>query len=68
MSDFTDADVLKAISKIKGRKIAEERRKFYQAKKERETSSSPMAEATDLKSVQCRFESDLEDKIDRIVP
>ena len=68
MSDFTDADVRKAIATIKQRRITEEKRKFYQAKRERETSSSPMAEAADLKSAQCRFESDLEDKVDRIEP
>ena len=62
MSDFTDADVRKAIATIKQRKITEEKRKFYQAKKEREASSTPMAEGPDLKSAQCQFESDLEDQ------
>ena len=61
MSDFTDADVRKAVATIKQRRITEEKRNFYQAKRERETSSSPMAEASDLKSAQCQFESDLED-------
>lgn len=61
MANFTEADIRRAISEAKQRRITEEKRKFYQAKKERETSSSPMAEAADLKSAQCQFESDLED-------
>jgi len=68
VSNFSDADVRKAIVTIKQRKLDEEKRKFYEAKRTRGTSSSPMAEAADLKSAQCQFESDLEDKVDRIVP
>ena len=49
------------IRELKQKRIAEEKRKFYQAKKEREASSTPMAEGPDLKSAQCQFESDLED-------
>ena len=65
MTNFTEADLKKAIRQIKENKIAEERRKFYEAKKARETSSTPMAEGPDSKSAQCQFESDLEDyKID----
>jgi hypothetical protein len=65
MSNFTDKDIDRLITQAKQRKIAEEKRKFYQAKKEREASSTPMAEGPDLKSAQCQFESDLEDyKID----
>ena len=67
MANFTEADIRRAISEAKQRRIAEDKRKFYKAKKARETSSSPMAEAADLKSAQCQFESDLEDKVDRIV-
>ena len=67
MANFTEADIRKAIFEAKQRMIAEQKRKFYEAKKARETSSSPMAEAADLKSAQCQFESDLEDKVDRIV-
>lgn len=67
MANFTEEDIRRAISQAKQRMIAEQKRKFYEAKKARETSSSPMAEAADLKSAQCQFESDLEDKVDRIV-
>ena len=67
MANFTEADIRRAIFEAKQRMIAEQKRKFYEAKKARETSSSPMAEAADLKSAQCQFESDLEDKVDRIV-
>ena len=67
MSNFTEADIRRAISEAKQRRIAEEKRNFYEAKKARKTSSSPMAEPADLKSAQCQFESDLEDKVDRIV-
>ena len=56
-----ETELRKAIMKIKQRQISEEKRKFYQAKKEREASSTPMAEGPDLKSAQCQFESDLED-------
>ena len=62
MSNFTDKDIDRLIAQAKQRKIAEEKRKFYQAKKEREASSTPMAEGPDLKSAQCQFESDLEDQ------
>ena len=67
MANFTEEDIRRAISQAKQRMIAEQKRKFYEAKKARETSSSPMAGAADLKSAQCQFESDLEDKVDRIV-
>ena len=60
--NFTEADIKKAIYEAKQRLIAEEKRKFNAARKKRRTSSSPMAEAADLKSAQCQFESDLEDK------
>jgi hypothetical protein len=56
-------ELRKAIREIKQRQISEEKRKFYQAKKEREASSTPMAEGPDLKSAQCQFESDLEDRL-----
>ena len=62
MSNFTDKDIDRLIAQAKQRKIVEEKRKFYQAKKEREASSTPMAEGPDLKSAQCQFESDLEDQ------
>lgn len=56
-----ETELRKAIMKIKQRQISEEKRKFYQAKRIREASSTPMAEGPDLKSAQCQFESDLED-------
>lgn len=52
----------KAIQEIKQLRIAEEKRKFYQAKRARQASNIPMAEEPDLKSAQCQFESDLEDE------
>ena len=61
MSNLTDKDIDRLITQAKQRKIAEEKRKFYRAKKEREASSTPMAEGPDSKSAQCQFESDLED-------
>lgn len=60
-----ETELRKTIMEMKQRQISEEKRKFYRAKKEREASSTPMAEGPDLKSAQCQFESDLEDyKID----
>lgn len=66
MDNLTEKEFKRLYMQARQEKITEEKRKFYQAKRERETSSSPMAEAADLKSAQCRFESDLEDKVDRI--
>jgi hypothetical protein len=57
----SEQEAKKFISEIKQRRIAEEKRKFYEAKRIREASSTPMAEGPDLKSAQCQFESDLED-------
>jgi hypothetical protein len=68
MDNLTEKEFKRLYMQARQEKITEEKRKFYQAKRERETSSSPMAEAADLKSAQCRFESDLEDKVDRIDP
>ena len=53
----------KQIKELKYLLLAERKRKFEEAKRRRklETPSSPMAEAADLKSAQCQFESDLGD-------
>jgi hypothetical protein len=50
----------KQIKELKRLLLIERKRKFEEAKRRRklETPRSPMAEATDLKSVQCQFESD----------
>ena len=61
MDSLKEKEIQRLITQAKQRRITEEKRNFYQAKRERETSSSPMAEAADLKSAQCQFESDLED-------
>ncbi len=61
MNRVSEQEARKFISEIKQRRIAEEKRKFYEAKRIREASNTPMAEGPDLKSAQCQFESDLED-------
>jgi len=55
-----DEKQLKELSRMLREK---RKRKFEEAKRRRklETPSSPMAEAADLKSAQCQFESDLGD-------
>lgn len=57
-----EQELRKVAKEIKFAKIQERKRAFNKAKRERAlASSTPMAEGADLKSVQCRFESDLED-------
>ena len=55
-------ELRKAMQAIRQQRIADEKRKFYQAKRARQASNIPMAEEPDLKSAQCQFESDLEDQ------
>jgi hypothetical protein len=57
-----DEEFERILQEIRLNRQEQQKRLFYQAKREREASGTPKAERADLKSVQCEFESRAEDE------
>ena len=59
---MVDKEFERILQEVRRNRQEQQKRLFYQAKRDREASGTPMAERADLKSVQCEFESRAEDQ------
>lgn len=60
---MADKEFERILKEVRLQRQLQRKRLFEQAKKARkQASNTPTAEGPDLKSAQCQFESDLEDK------